>query len=433
VKRKIVPQEDEDDSDAGTDDGDEDLNVHVSKPVAPKEILPDPILKKRKIDNEEYSKVASTESGTRIGIKSKKLEEDDKEIAALEKKLGIRKGRKLPNSFSEDGLDDILGDIGVSEEEDSFSRKRKSLEDEEWLAKKRRKAVRSTEGFPAQDDEVSSDEPNDGDDDIVDEDQEDVAVLDNSDDSFGGFDSDSSASDNKPESRENPYVPPSTGKPTLVGKYVPPSLREISHTEHESINRLRRRAQGLLNRLTEANLVSILRDVEQLFHTNPRHHVTSVLIELLLNLIMDRTSLMDTFLILHAGFIAGLYRLIGPDFGAHLIEKLVIQLDKFRLTPSDNAASEKQPSNLISLLAELYNFHVVGSTLVFDYIRLFLAELTDSNTELLLRIVRRKSLRNTLKIPKLTYTSIWTTTSAGRSYSLERHCHSATADCCKDR
>lgn len=35
------------------------------------------------------------------------------------------------------------------------------------------------------------------------------------------------------------------------------------------------------------------------------------------------------------------------------------------------------------LLCELYNFQVVGSTLLFDYIRLFLSSLTELHAELL--------------------------------------------------
>jgi nucleolar MIF4G domain-containing protein 1 len=43
---------------------------------------------------------------------------------------------------------------------------------------------------------------------------------------------------------------------------------------------------------------------------------------------------------------------------------------------------------LVSLVSELYNFQLVGCNLVFDYIRMFLAELNEANTELLLKIIR---------------------------------------------
>ncbi|SLM38081.1 nuclear protein [Lasallia pustulata] len=48
----------------------------------------------------------------------------------------------------------------------------------------------------------------------------------------------------------------------------------------------------------------------------------------------------------------------------------------------------KEASNLVSLLSRLFIFGVISSTLAFDYIRLLLEDLSESNTELLLRIVR---------------------------------------------
>ena len=45
-------------------------------------------------------------------------------------------------------------------------------------------------------------------------------------------------------------------------------------------------------------------------------------------------------------------------------------------------------NNLVSLLAALYIFHVVDSRIIYDFVRLFLDNICELNTELLLRIVR---------------------------------------------
>ena len=189
-----------------------------------------------------------------------------------------------------------------------------------------------------------------------------------------------------PKEKENPYVAPFAEQP----KYIPPSLRRLTGSETESLTRLRRQAQGHLNKLSEANLVSILTEVERLYREYPRHDVTSTLISLLLGLICERSALQDTFIILHAGFVAAVYKTVGMDFGAELMQKLVEWLDaggdyrgKFQ---------GKELVNLVSLLSQLYNFHVVGSALVFDYIRLFLQDITEGSTELLLRIIKSKCL-----------------------------------------
>ena len=116
-----------------------------------------------------------------------------------------------------------------------------------------------------------------------------------------------------------------------------------------------------------------------------------------MGLICERSALQDTFLILHAGFIAALYKVVGMDFGAELVQKVV---ETFDAGGDERGSFEgKEHINLISLLSQLYNFHVVGSPLVFDYIRLFLQEITETNTELLLKIIRSMLSLPLLAIP----------------------------------
>jgi len=188
--------------------------------------------------------------------------------------------------------------------------------------------------------------------------------------------------------RENPYIAPGTNSEKPSGKYIPPSLRAASSSDAELASRLKRQVQGLLNRLSEANIISILSDIEQLYQNNPRQYVTSTLIDLLLGLVCDRTTLNDTFLILHAGFIAAVYKVIGPDFGAQFLERLVESFDKAYKDEEQDEAGRKECTNLMSLLAQLYNLQVIGAELLFDYIRGFLDNLTELHTELLLRVVR---------------------------------------------
>ncbi|KAF3406601.1 Suppressor of glycerol defect protein 1 [Talaromyces pinophilus] len=322
-----------------------------------------------------------------------KLAQDDKEIEALEKRLGIKGKNKLPKAFEEDGLADLLGDIGGdSEAEDSKKRKR---EEREWLQRKRRRAqgLESEEEEEEEDSDVGSWDglESAGDDGEDLESDEDLESAEEGFEDFQGSDEelegDGELVDERKHERvrENPYVAPPTKTPSTT-KYVPPSMRTAAGSKSEEEALLRRQAQGLLNKLSEANLISILNDVEKLYRENPRQSVTSTLLTLLLTMVADRAALQDTFIILHAGFIAGLYKLIGMDFGAMVIQTLVEMFD--------NSADERGPFtgkeqlNLVSLLSQLYNFHVVGSNLVFDYIRLFLEEINETNTEFLLKIIR---------------------------------------------
>ncbi|KAJ5549053.1 hypothetical protein N7513_006287 [Penicillium frequentans] len=313
------------------------------------------------------------------GVKSK-LAEDDAEIAFLEKKLGLKKG-KSSKKFEDDGLDDLLGDLGEASEDDNKKRKREA---DEWLQSKRKKAQKLQAQEEEEDDsEMESDEDEDdldeqmfGSDDDEDEDEDE-------DDDFDGFDEEKAP----PKKRENPYVAPTPKtESSQPQKYVPPSLRGLSDPETESLNRLKRQAQGQLNKLSEANLISIVSEFEKLYRDYPRKNVTSTVLDLLMGLICERAALQDTFMVLHAGFISALYKLLGTDFGADIVERIVKTLD----ANGDERGTfqGKEIVNLVSLLAQLYNFHVIGSPLMFDYIRSFLEELTENNTELLLKVIR---------------------------------------------
>uniref|UniRef100_A0A093VGF3 Suppressor of glycerol defect protein 1 n=1 Tax=Talaromyces marneffei PM1 TaxID=1077442 RepID=A0A093VGF3_TALMA len=378
---KESEDEDESEDESVSEESEQPAPAKVSKPQETKTI-------DRKHSEPKQPTISKT-------VKDK-LAQDDKEIEALEKKLGIKGKNKLPKAFEEDGLADLLGDIdGDSEQENNKKRKR---EEREWLQRKRRRA----QGLESEDDEDDEDDSDvgswDGLEESADDDEEedvesdeDLESAEEGSEGFEGSDEDMESerkSLDEPKEkrvRENPYVAPPTKTPSTT-KYIPPSMRAAAGSKSEEDARLRRQAQGLLNKLSEANLISILNDVEKLYRENPRQSVTSTLITLLLTLVADRAALQDTFIILHAGFIAGLYKLIGMDFGAMVIQTLVEMFD--------NSADERGPFtgkeqlNLVSLLSQLYNFHVVGSNLVFDYIRLFLEEINETNTEFLLKIIR---------------------------------------------
>lgn len=331
------------------------------------------------------------------GLKDR-LAADDAEIAALEKKLGIKQRSKLPKSFEEDGLDSLLEGIddavGLNE---AGSKKRKRNEAEEWLERKRAKAQAAEEvnedsnsgsGFSV---EAGSNT-----------DLEDEKIGEEGDEPIGqlGFDEedeydplDEEGEQHLPakpakKARENLYVAPvDANNATNRKKYIPPSLRDRDLVGSEDLSQLRRQIQGLLNRLSEANLVSILGDVKKLYRDHPRQHVSTTLLDLLMGLLSDPTTLQDTFIILHAGFIAAIYKVSGTDFGAQAVQRIDEEF-ALHFTNLDHESSGKRLTNLISLLTELYNFQVVSSNLIYDFIRIFLDDLSETNTELLLKVVR---------------------------------------------
>jgi nucleolar MIF4G domain-containing protein 1 len=353
----------------------------------------------------------------------------------LEKALGVKGDGVLPKSFVDDGLDLLLEDLEDSPvKSDALRSKRKYPGDEEWLHKKRQKATcpgpsanGAWEGFSSEgstDGSTNSDSSDEG------------QLMDGDDESESVDPSTERSSFPKSHAlkvKENPYKPPvvfSTDQ--NPPKYIPPSLRAKDPSDSEDLTRLRRQLQGLINRLSEANLVSILREIESLYRSNPRQHVSSILLDLLIGLLCDKTSLQDTFIILHAGFIAAIYKVIGTDFGAQAIQKIDNAFLEYYESEKEDGSNGRRSANLVSLLAQLYNFQVISCNLIYDFIRLFLEEITETSAELVLKLMRSKYITwcflpfvngQALLIQKL---RLWSSTPTGWCFFAQRHYHDAS-------
>ena len=352
-------------------------------------------------DDESETETKSQSKNAKKGVSKavqERLNQDDAEIEAFERKLGIKKGRKsLPQSFKEDGLGDLLGDLSGEEdlsENDNDNKKRKS-EYDEWLASKRRKTAEPpsrAKGLKGDDLDMDEDSGDEDDDlDLMDEDDDDGGDFDD-DNSFGGFGDDDAGDDRpaEPRQRENPYVAPTSG--VAVAKYVPPSLRKAAGSDDERKSRLRKQVQGLINRLTDANILSIVKSVEELYQNNARGDVSDIITDAIMAQISKPETLPDQFFVLTGGFAAATYRLVGSSFGTVLLRRIVEDFkghyEQASKELSAESAIQKEASNILTLLTQLYVFEVVTCKIIFDYMEKLLSDLNEINVELLLRICR---------------------------------------------
>ncbi|KAA8906674.1 hypothetical protein FN846DRAFT_890121 [Sphaerosporella brunnea] len=371
-----------------------------TKEAAPEK--PKSILKKRKATEEPIEEEEEPPKKKLSKAVQDRLAQDDAEIEYLERKLKI-KGKKVPKSFEDDGLDFLLEGL-----KDNY------LDDRKEKAKRINERERKMEKLMEESEEESDDEEGDEDDDDMmeellgdleedsemgdegvdgsDEDEEDEEDKEGSNDDEGS--EEDSETKEAPRVRENPYRPgitATTSEEKPASKYIPPSLRKAPMADSERLLRLRRQLQGLINRLSEAKLMAMLNDFEEVYRTNPRADVTNIITEILIATLCDSSTLNDTYHILHSGFLAGLYKIMGTDVGATVVQRIVEEFLSQHTKANgiaDPATAGKECTNLMSFLSELYNFQVVGCVLIFDFIRMFLSELTELHTELLLKIVR---------------------------------------------
>ncbi|KAJ2182160.1 suppressor of glycerol defect [Coemansia sp. RSA 551] len=247
-------------------------------------------------------------------------------------------------------------------------------------------------------DEDDSDE-GDSEDDILDEDnsEDDILVESNSEDN-SDIDESESASDEEMGVVEEKAVSAN------VGRYIPPSLRrkQTEEVEDERVVAIRKTLQGQLNRLSESNIEGIVLQIEAQYQKYPRHHVTSVLTSLILQSIESRIHMLDTFLYVNAAIVGAVFRIVGLEPVAHLVQKLMEEFEQ-RFTQSmtefkaaqgaeasegDAMTTGKECQNLCVFVAELYNFQVISCQLVYDVIRLCIKDINEFTAELLLKLIR---------------------------------------------
>lgn len=277
---------------------------------------------------------------------------------------------------------DAMVDPGMSDEVDKESEEEEGDEEEE------------------EDEEEESDKEEEGDEEEEEEASDDEASEEEVD-----------ADKQSPEVEAGRPAAPSSAAPT---KYVPPAMRAAAKDRDEAHalqqQKLRRHVNGLLNRLGEGNVDTILGELESLYRTYARGDVTSMLTQLVLDTIAARTQLSETIVVTYAVLLSAMHRVVGVEFGAFFVQTCMSRLLAVYTTylSRPDASDEEQSAwsrecvNLVLLLCHLFNHKLLSAGLVYDLVRLFLGcdfvemvpathggkRITELDIELVLRIVQ---------------------------------------------
>uniref|UniRef100_A0A8C1BWJ5 Nucleolar protein with MIF4G domain 1 n=1 Tax=Cyprinus carpio carpio TaxID=630221 RepID=A0A8C1BWJ5_CYPCA len=326
---------------------------------------------KRKVHFSEDPPKQREKSGLSGSRKRALLEaniEEDKEIKRLEKRLGLnkRKNKKsLPQSFTSDGLDYILGILepgasatGLYESDEEMDID-KAKDDFEELDE-------DSDGHMT-DDENKDDADSDEEDDAQIEEEQDVEDDNQTEDEVEGDEEeedDTDASEENDDDGEEVDTEQKTPEsqepnPATSGKYVPPHLREAMDSKRKAeLEKLKRTVKGLINRLSQPNMASISSQLEELYMSTSRKDMNETLTDILLAALLNVS---------------------------HFLETVVRQFDK---TYSQLDATDKECDNLVSIIAHLYNFHVVHALLVFDILKKLVTRFSAKDVELVLLVLK---------------------------------------------
>uniref|UniRef100_A0A8C1GV14 Nucleolar MIF4G domain-containing protein 1 n=1 Tax=Cyprinus carpio TaxID=7962 RepID=A0A8C1GV14_CYPCA len=353
---------------------------------------------KRKVHFSEDPPKQREKSGLSGSRKRALLEaniEEDKEIKRLEKRLGLnkRKNKKsLPQSFTSDGLDYILGILepgasatGLYESDEEMDID-KAKDDFEELDE-------DSDGHMT-DDENKNDADSDEEDDAqIEEEQDDVEDDTQMEDEVEGDEEeeDTDASEENDDDGEEVDTEQKTPEsqepnPATSGKYVPPHLREAMDSKRKAeLEKLKRTVKGLINRLSQPNMASISSQLEELYMSTSRKDMNETLTDILLAACVTPALMPERLLMEHILLVSVLHHSVGLEVGAHFLETVVRQFDK---TYSQLDATDKECDNLVSIIAHLYNFHVVHALLVFDILKKLVTRFSAKDVELVLLVLK---------------------------------------------
>ncbi|XP_030636388.1 nucleolar MIF4G domain-containing protein 1 [Chanos chanos] len=354
----------------------------------------------KKVSFKEPKKAKMEESRKRALLEANVAE--DREIKKLERQLGLSKRKNkqtLPQSFTNDGLDYILGILepgaaatGLYDSDDDMGLAKdqiKNLEDE---------SDAEMESEAEEDDDISEKSEDDSQDYIddgkkldtiveEDEDEENEMNEEEEDDEDGEEEEDELEGGD--EEDEELMEEDDEESPAIAGKYIPPHLREAADSKRKAeLERLKRTVKGLLNRLSEPNMGSISSQLEELYMNCSRKDMNDTLTDVLLAACVTSSLMPDRLLMEHILLVSVLHHTVGLEVGAHFLETVVRRFDEEYRHTRDDDAGGKECDNLVAMVAHLYNFQVVHSLLIFDLLKRLVDGFTSKDMELVLFLLK---------------------------------------------
>ncbi|XP_074027551.1 nucleolar MIF4G domain-containing protein 1 homolog [Leptinotarsa decemlineata] len=176
-------------------------------------------------------------------------------------------------------------------------------------------------------------------------------------------------------------------------KYIPPAMREKLNgadpgdkKRKEKLTRLKRQLKGYINRLAESNMHHISTQIEELYMNNSRNDMNDTLTLLIMESLVSSVMSPERLLIEHIVLIAILHANVGTEVGAHFLQYIVQQFDEF--FTSEQEVENKKLDNIVCIIAQLYNFKLFDSKLIYDILKKFVGKFKEKDVECILHILK---------------------------------------------
>ncbi|XP_013365124.1 PREDICTED: nucleolar MIF4G domain-containing protein 1 [Chinchilla lanigera] len=171
-------------------------------------------------------------------------------------------------------------------------------------------------------------------------------------------------------------------------RYIPPQGRRAVETvdvhKKAELDRLKKQVKGLVNRLSEPNMAFVSGQMEELYMAHSRKDMSDTLTATLMDACVTSSAMPSRLMMEHVLLVSILHHTVGIEVGACFLEAVVKKFDDIYQTRGDG----KECDNLFTIVAHLYNFHVVQSLLIFDILKKLVGTFTEKDIELILLMLK---------------------------------------------
>jgi nucleolar MIF4G domain-containing protein 1 len=154
---------------------------------------------------------------------------------------------------------------------------------------------------------------------------------------------------------------------------------------NEKLNRLKKQLKGLLNRLAESNMHSIAKQIEELYMNNSRNDMNNTITNLIVEALVSNIIAPERLLMEHVMLVAILHANVGTEVGAHFLQTVVKLFDEHCKTTN---AENKMLDNVVIILAQLYNFKLFDSKLIYEILEKLTKNFEEKDVECILHVLR---------------------------------------------
>jgi nucleolar MIF4G domain-containing protein 1 len=342
--------------------------------------------RKKKYSADDYKKQLGGSTKDSTSIKEKKSKEKESTKSSVGRNLYGQPTAAIPNPDLSNQSNKRKADELSDDEQDSFDEENSEFEDDDV---DQDDSEQDGDAFGLEDFDMSQLEAQSGDsDEQSDEDQEFDSELE-SNESDQDMDDDSGNGNEQSEDSEQEQ-PKAVTKTASASAYVPPHLRNktdshstLSAEDQRQQMLLKRRVQGLYNKLTEGNIDSIATELRGIYAENARRLVNTVLCDSLIATCSTPSSLVPALLMAAAALITSLNNAIGVQVGAMFVEHVAHSL-RDAIEQNESVRS----SNLVLLMTHFYNFQLVDCVLIYSMIEHLCKRFSEVDIELLLILLK---------------------------------------------